>query len=61
MAIDDVVVLNNIFTGIKVETFDAFLGSFEGFGDGAVLNGHILADTEALHKIGNALALENTH
>ena len=61
MSIDDVVILNDVFTNIKVVTLDTFLRRFKGLGHHAVLNRHIVIDTNPVHDRSNTITLEDTH
>ena len=61
VAIDDVVILDDVLAGVKVEALNAFLSGLQGLRDGAVLDGHIFVHAESGHNHGNAVALENAH
>ena len=50
VAVDDVIVLDDVLAGVEVEAFDALLSGLEGFGDGAVLDGGVFVDAEAGHE-----------
>ena len=61
MAVDDVVVLNNIFARIEVKAFDPLLRRLKRLADRFVLDGHVFFYPKALHQAGNALTLEDPH
>ena len=61
MAVDDVVVLNNIFARIEVKAFDSLLRCLERLADCFVLDGHVFFYPKALHQASNTLTLEDPH
>ena len=48
MTVDDVIVLNHVFTGIEIETFDTLLGGFEHLGDTAILNWSVFINADTV-------------
>jgi len=61
VTVNNVIILNNVFAAIKVETFNTFLGRFESLADHAVADWHIVIDAKALHDHRDAIALEDAH
>ena len=61
VAVDDVIVLNNIFARIEVKAFDPLLRRLERLADRFVLNSHVFFYSKALHQASNALTLEDPH
>ena len=61
MAVDDVVVLNNIFARIKVKALNPLLRRLKRLTDCFVLNSHVFFYSKALHQASNTLTLEDPH
>ena len=61
MAVNNVVVLNDVLAGVEVKALDALLRLLKRLADGTIANWHIVIHAEALHKHSNAVALEDTH
>ena len=61
MAVNNVIVLDNVLAAIEVEAFDAFLCGFKRLANHAVANRHIIINAKALHDHRDAIALEDTH
>ena len=61
VAVDDVVVLNNIFARIEVKALNPLLRCLERLADRFVLDGHIFFYPKALHQASNTLTLEDSH
>ena len=61
VAVDDVVVLNNIFARVEVKAFDPLLRCLERLADRFVLDSHIFFHPKALHQASNTLTLEDPH
>ena len=61
VAVDDVVVLNNIFARIKVKALNPLLRRLKRLTDRFVLDGHIFFHAKALHQASNTLTLEDPH
>src|SRR3989338_1010682 len=59
--IDDVIVLENMFTRVKIESFDLRLCVLEGSGDHLVLYRLIRRDAESSHQIFDRIAREDAH
>ena len=61
MAVHDVVVLDDVFTHIKVEAFNFFLGIFQTPGNHSAFNWRTLVYLEPIHYRGNLFAAVDTH
>ncbi|MNL16264.1 hypothetical protein D3C87_1372960 [compost metagenome] len=61
MAVDNIVILNDVFACIKVVAFNTLLRCFECFTDGFILDWRLFINPESIHKCSNAFTLENTH
>ncbi|MCY1538638.1 hypothetical protein D9M68_741900 [compost metagenome] len=61
MAVDDVVILNDIFTRIEIVPLNTFLCRFKRLADGFVLNRSLFINTEAVHQCRDTFTLEDTH
>src|SRR5690606_9921522 len=61
MTVNHVVVLDYVFTGVKVVTLNALLRCFKRFTNSLVVDWPVVIYPEPLHKGSHALTLEDTH
>ena len=61
MDVHDVVVLNDVFSSVKMKTFYFFLGTFYRSGNDSVFYGFLFWKAKAFHEGGHFVASKSSH
>ena len=61
LLVHNVVIFQNVFTNVKVTTFNFLLRIFDGFGYEAMFDGFIIFHTKFIHNACNIITAKETH